>query len=234
VTGATVAFGRRLREARERKGIALQAVAESTKIKMSLLASLERGDVSRWPAGIFRRAFVREYATAIGLQPAAVLAEFSKLFPEEGGAASEGHADEPHEIQGGLRLMLAADDTPLHRATTANVLAAGLDCAALLGLAVSINRFGGTEFWVTTGVTGLIYYAVTTMWLGRSAASWWLNRRLGAQARRPVTSTVAQMMKADRFHIVSRRDSPRTTGSIDPQLEQAADASPSSALAAQR
>ena len=73
MTAAGHSFGRRLRDARERKGIALEAVAESTKIKMSLLAGLERGDVSRWPNGIFRRAFVREYAAAIGLQPATVL-----------------------------------------------------------------------------------------------------------------------------------------------------------------
>ena len=86
MSAAGHAFGRRLRDARERKGIALAAVAESTKIKMSLLAGLERGDVSHWPNAIFRRAFVREYAAAIGLPPATVLAEFLKLFPEEGAA----------------------------------------------------------------------------------------------------------------------------------------------------
>jgi len=228
------AFGRRLRDARERKGIALEAVAESTKIKMSLLAGLERGDVSRWPNGIFRRAFVREYAAAIGLPPATVLVEFAKLFPDDGEAAPDTRPDEPSEIEGGLRLTLAVDERSLNRATMANVLAAGLDSGVLLGVAVGISRFSGTGFWATTGVAGLIYYAVTTVWLGRSAASWWLNGRLAPQAKRAAISTVPQMMTPDRFHIVSRRDSPRVAGSLDPELGQTSDAAPPAALVAHR
>ena len=50
-------FGRRLREQRERHQITLDAIASSTKIKMSLFAGLERGDVADWPAGIFQRDF---------------------------------------------------------------------------------------------------------------------------------------------------------------------------------
>ena len=204
MTAAGHAFGRRLREAREHKGIALEAVAESTKIKMSLLASLERGDVSQWPGGIFRRAFVREYAAAIGLQPATVLAEFSRLFPEEGGADADAQPAEPREVEGGLRLTLAADETPLNRAMIANVLAAGLDFAALLGLAASITLFTGTGFWATSGIAGLIYYSVATAWLGRSVASWWLDGRLGRHGRAAV-SGIPQMITPDRFQIVSRR-----------------------------
>jgi hypothetical protein len=223
-----------MREARERRGIALQTVAESTKIKMSLLASLERGDVSRWPNGIFRRAFVREYAAAIGLQPATVLVEFSKLFPEEGEPAADSQPDVPRDIEGGLRLTLAVDATPFRRPMTTNVLAAGLDCAALLGLAVGIARFSGTGFWATTGVAALIYYAVTTVWLGRSVASWWLNERLARRAARAAVSAVPQMITADRFHIVSRRDSPRAAGSLDPELNQPSDVSSPAVLAAHR
>ena len=81
---ASLSFGRRLRSGRERLGISLEAIAASTKINRSLLADLERGDVSKWPGGIYRRAFVREYAAAIGLPAEEVLAEFSELFPEEG------------------------------------------------------------------------------------------------------------------------------------------------------
>ena len=62
-------FGRRLRSERERRGIVLESIAASTKIKASLLADLERGDLSNWPRGIFRRAFVREYAASVGFAP---------------------------------------------------------------------------------------------------------------------------------------------------------------------
>ena len=75
-------FGARLRAQRERQQVALTAIAEQTKIKLSLLEGLERDDVSRWPEGIFRRAFVRAYALAIGLDPDVVVREFLELHPD--------------------------------------------------------------------------------------------------------------------------------------------------------
>jgi len=75
-------FGARLRQRREREQIALGAIAEQTKISLSLLEGLERDDVSHWPAGIFRRAFIRAYAHAIGLEPDVVVREFLELHPD--------------------------------------------------------------------------------------------------------------------------------------------------------
>ena len=77
-------FGSTLQQQRERQGLTLAAIAQSTKISRHLLASLERGDLSRWPGGIYRRAFVRAYASAIGLSPEPTLCEFVRLFPEPG------------------------------------------------------------------------------------------------------------------------------------------------------
>jgi len=75
-------FGPRLRQERERRQISLASIAANTKINQSLLAALERDDVSRWPSGIFRRAFVRSYATAIGMNPDEVWKEFGDRFPD--------------------------------------------------------------------------------------------------------------------------------------------------------
>jgi len=75
-------FGAGLRQRREKQQIALSTIAEQTKIKLSLLEGLERDDLSRWPAGIFRRAFVRDYARAIGLQPDNVVREFLDRYPD--------------------------------------------------------------------------------------------------------------------------------------------------------
>jgi hypothetical protein len=75
-------FGTRLRLQRERQQVALTAIAERTKIKVSMLEGLERDDVSQWPPGIFRRSFVRAYAHAIGLDPDAIVREFLDLYPE--------------------------------------------------------------------------------------------------------------------------------------------------------
>src|SRR5882672_3013020 len=75
-------FGARLRERREQQQVALTTIAEQTKIKVSLLEALERDDVSHWPSGIFRRAFVRAYAHAIGLEPDVIVREFLDLYPD--------------------------------------------------------------------------------------------------------------------------------------------------------
>src|SRR3954466_1665414 len=77
-------FGARMRERREQQHVALSTIADRTKIKMSLLEALERDDVSHWPSGIFRRAFIRAYAQAIGLEPDVVVREFVELFPDPG------------------------------------------------------------------------------------------------------------------------------------------------------
>jgi transcriptional regulator with XRE-family HTH domain len=78
-------LGVRLRRQRERRGVSLQDIAQETKISSRLLADLERGDLSRWPAGIFGRAFIRSYAEAVGLEPREVLIEFLQLVPADEG-----------------------------------------------------------------------------------------------------------------------------------------------------
>jgi cytoskeletal protein RodZ len=69
-------FGTQLKQARENRGISLRQVATSTKISVVALEALERGDFSRLPGGIFSRAFVRSYATEVGLNPDEVVAQF--------------------------------------------------------------------------------------------------------------------------------------------------------------
>jgi cytoskeletal protein RodZ len=75
-------LGARLRQRREQQQITLTTIAEQTKIKVSLLEGLERDDIAHWPVGIFRRAFIRSYAHAIGLEPNVVLQEFLALHPD--------------------------------------------------------------------------------------------------------------------------------------------------------
>jgi transcriptional regulator with XRE-family HTH domain len=77
-------FGARLRQRREERQIALTSIADETKIKFSLLEGLERDDVSHWPSGIFRKAYLRTYAHMIGLDPDETLREFLELYPEPG------------------------------------------------------------------------------------------------------------------------------------------------------
>ena len=58
-------FGARLRSQRESQQLALATIAEETKINLALLEGLERDDLSRWPGGLFRRAYVRTYAQKV-------------------------------------------------------------------------------------------------------------------------------------------------------------------------
>src|SRR5688572_728007 len=75
-------FGARLRSQREQQQVELAAIAEETKISVALLDGLERDDLSRWPGGLFRRAYVRTYAQKIGLNPDQVLQEFLAAYPD--------------------------------------------------------------------------------------------------------------------------------------------------------
>lgn len=81
-------FGARLRRHREEQHIALVTIAEQTKIKLSLLEQLERDDVSHWPAGIFRRAFIRSYANALNLDPDTIVRELAEAHPSPVDVAS--------------------------------------------------------------------------------------------------------------------------------------------------
>ena len=71
-------LGAYLRAERERRGLTLKTISEATKVSFPLLEGLESDDISRWPGGIFRRAFVRSYADAVGLDPDAVLRRFEQ------------------------------------------------------------------------------------------------------------------------------------------------------------
>ena len=75
-------FGARLRQQREERQVALTTISTKTKIKASLLEALESDDVSMWPKGLYGRAYLRDYATAIGIDPETVVSDFLSLHPE--------------------------------------------------------------------------------------------------------------------------------------------------------
>jgi len=98
---------------RERSQVTLAAIAAQTKIKAALLEALERDDISQWPSGIFRRAYLRDYARAIGLDPEAVVREFLELHPDPVPAFVPGGETDPDSETsmrqaGGLRRIVGA------------------------------------------------------------------------------------------------------------------------------
>ena len=76
------AFGPNLRRIRLQRGVTIEQIAERTNIAEDLLEGLERNDFSEWPTGIFARAYVRQYAYSIGVDPDATVDEFCREFPQ--------------------------------------------------------------------------------------------------------------------------------------------------------
>lgn len=175
MTDAQQAFGLTLRTRREQIGITLPDIAESTKISVALLSGLERGDVSRWPRGIYRRSFFREYVVAIGLSPEPVLNDFVRLFPEEPAAVPA--AERPAE----LRLELAVRDR--------SAAVALKRVAVVVGELASVTVLGTVGTWVlpvdplpAIGLTALAYYPVANLCVDRKLAA----RSLRALVRSPL------------------------------------------------
>jgi len=88
-------FGENLRRERELRGIALQDIAEATKISVRFLQALEQDRLDVLPGGIFRRAFVRQYARYVGLDPEKVVAEFLYVHDEDVAGPAEDAAPAP-------------------------------------------------------------------------------------------------------------------------------------------
>ncbi len=96
-------FITRLRRHRERNSVPLDEIASGTRVKRELLEAFERNDLSEWPRGLYARAWVRAYASAIGLDPIDTVDEFCRLFPHgdrrAGGTVQEIAAIVAHESE---------------------------------------------------------------------------------------------------------------------------------------
>jgi hypothetical protein len=184
-------FGAWLRDARERAGLSLDEIAATTKVARSLLAALEQNDVSRWPAGIFRRAFVRSYATLVGLDPEFAVAAFLQAFPEAEDAAPgkpPGSARQSTpRVDSGLRLTLAPEALRWQTAL-ARLGAAATDLMAPITVALPSGLLGGQAlFWMVLAVVAVLYGTVGALVLGTTPGVW-MMQWVGSQplgTRRP-------------------------------------------------
>jgi transcriptional regulator with XRE-family HTH domain len=192
----TDSFGARLRQQRERQRIDVADVAARTKIKASLFEALERNDVSQWPAGLFRRSFIRAYAESIGLDPAATLREFLEHFPDPGDPpfdrpapkaaarteriaavpapppAAAAVAASPVEMPSDLRLTLADAEMPFFGGRVLadapqRWAAAAWDAGVLFAVGLVVFVVVN-RFWMPFGIAALSYYVGGILLLGNS------------------------------------------------------------------
>lgn len=84
-------FGATMKRAREARGMSLRQIADTTKISVAVLEALERNDISRLPGGLFSRAFVRSYASEVGLDPEETVRDFMAQFPHDSVTAGSPH-----------------------------------------------------------------------------------------------------------------------------------------------
>jgi cytoskeletal protein RodZ len=168
-------LGEFLRNHRESRKTTLQQVAHDTKIPSKHLSALERGDIRHWPRGIYRRAMVRAYARAVGLDPQEMVAEFLKVFPEadhmDGELATpaqqRGSHKPPLRVVHPLAAARELSGDPVHTSTP----------AAEAGLAPSTKTRAAIAIVAVLGVllAALAWYAVS-----------------GAQIAEPVAQASAQ------------------------------------------
>jgi transcriptional regulator with XRE-family HTH domain len=177
-------LGAWLRRERERSGISLETIATRTKVARTLLEALERNDVSRWPNGIFRRAFVRGYAHHVGLDPDYVVALFLRAFPEQHASTASPSLDRATARAAGaaagrpeftLRLTLAPEVSRWQEAL-ARLGAASTDLMAPITLALPSGLLGGLSmFWIVLAVVAVLYLTVGTLVLGTTPGLWMMQ-----------------------------------------------------------
>jgi transcriptional regulator with XRE-family HTH domain len=162
----------RLKEARERCGITLETIASRTKVNEGLYAALERSDVSRWPTGIYRRSFFRDYASAIGVPVESATVEFLQLFPDEPEVRAPGTAIAP---SGPLRITLAGH--PWLRVSRLQLVASLVDIVMVVAITLAVAWWMPIHAGTTAAMVAVIYYSLATAFLACSPGSWWLRTR---------------------------------------------------------
>nr|WP_163103308.1 RodZ domain-containing protein [Peribacillus alkalitolerans] len=74
-------LGNRLREEREAKGLSLDDLQSMTKIQKRYLVGIEEGNYGMMPGKFYVRAFIKQYAEAIGLEPEEIFEQYKSEIP---------------------------------------------------------------------------------------------------------------------------------------------------------
>jgi hypothetical protein len=179
-------FGPRLRSERERRGISIETIVTVTKVGADLWLGLERNDFSKWPSGIFARAFVRDYARAVGLDADEIVDEFCRLFPQGDRRAARiikaqaeiightpGSVEDPALVpRGGDRRSASQEGKAQARARRLRMapraVAAAIDVSCTASLAALGPATAIAGFWASAGVAAIVYYSLSTILTGAS------------------------------------------------------------------
>lgn len=143
-TGTRVANGEpvteisgRLRAARERAGLTVEAISARTKIAVPLVRAIESGEFERLPGEFYIRAFLKAYAREVGIPPDEAAAAYTAEHHGDGEMASGDLPVEPPPP----RVARIPAGSPLRLVHGARTEAMAIVGVALLLLAlVTANR----------------------------------------------------------------------------------------------
>jgi transcriptional regulator with XRE-family HTH domain len=197
------AFGPNLRRMRMQRCITIEQIAAATKVSANLWSGLERNDLSRWPSGIYARAYVRAYAVEIGIDPQVTVDEFCRSFPtgdRRAGrvvreqAALIGHdlqwTDDLAHVEADRRVEPSKPDLPPIAFTRAGrIIAAVGDACAVAVIAVVLVELLPIGWAVAAAVGAFAYQGVSLVALGCTPAVWTVETFLGS--RHPSKSSAA-------------------------------------------
>jgi len=138
IDAAPRTVGQRLREAREALGLTLRDVAATTRIQASSLEYLEADRFDEFPAEVYCRGFLKNYARELRLDADALLAQWSEQI---------GRGDDAPVVV--VETVDAEERTDASRFADRSragrlAYAAGL-AMLVLGLALSVLIFGGGD-----------------------------------------------------------------------------------------
>jgi transcriptional regulator with XRE-family HTH domain len=192
--GEREAFGPNLRRVRVQRGISLDQIAAATKVSPDLWSGLERNDFSRWPTGIYARAYVRAYALQLGVDAETAVDDFCRFFPQgdrrvarvvREQAALVGHQSTwKDELTGAVkrnrRAIVEAEEEPpvIGFTRTGRIIGSIVDTVAVLGLAAGIASILPVGWAGSLAFVALAYHAVSLVTLGCTPSVWLLDTYL--------------------------------------------------------
>ncbi len=108
-----MALGRKLSDARKRRGVSQSEVASATRMKVQIVNSLEEEDFSKIAAPIYGKGFIKLYAEYVGLDPQPLIDEYMNEFVNPAPPPTAATIDEA------VREVSSEEITPSHTQETA-------------------------------------------------------------------------------------------------------------------
>jgi cytoskeleton protein RodZ len=126
-------FGEELRRERLIRDVSLEEISAATKISLRLLKALEASDLSRLPAPVFTRGFIRAYSRHLGIDPD----EMVNAFLADTGPGKEHEDALPRKARVRSRFLRG------RRAAAGTIVVSVTVVLLLLGLIARHQRHGG-------------------------------------------------------------------------------------------